>query len=575
VALPGSGLGTAKQESSLNKSSQLRLAMQGDAPVQCVGAHNGLGAKLAEEAGFDAVWASGLEISTAACVPDANILTMTQFLAAAVEMDHATRLPVVSDCDTGFGNSNNVIHMVKCYEAAGIAAVCMEDKLFPKVNSFVPGRQQLAPIAEFVGKIMAAKNAQRTEEFMVVARVEALIAGWGHDEAITRAEAYRRAGADAILIHSKQRTPEEITAFLEEWDHRGPIAVVPTTYPQITASELKAAGASLVIYANHGLRAGIGAVTETFARILKDEGTMNLANELVPMMRVFEIQGMVRMKEQEKEFLRTGAKPVRVVIPAGGDIDLPEDLAALVTANGPRAMLDLYGKPMVERQLDAFALGGVQDVALVGPFERKDIPVENLEVVHCESTSMLDTVHAGLAACPPRSGGATLICYSDILFGKQVVDRIVGCDAEVGILVDQSFREGGRSTTKALDYVFTEPAPAPGRLLDLDRRYIVQEVGKHIDSREANFEFIGLMSLDETGYAMFMKRYDQWKVERAGKPFGHAKTFEQATLTDFLQELADSGQTVTAVVQDRGWLEVHDFDDYRAAIKQLSGAADR
>jgi len=558
----------------VHKSSQLRQAMQGDVPVQCIGAHNGLGARLAEEAGFDAVWASGLEISTAACVPDANILTMTQFLEAAVEMDHATRLPVISDCDTGFGNSNNVIHMVKSYEAAGIAAVCMEDKLFPKVNSFVPGRQELAPIAEFVGKIMAAKNAQRTSDFMVIARVEALIAGWGHDEAMTRAEAYRRAGADAILIHSKQRTPDEIMAFLKEWDHRSPVVVVPTTYPQLTATELKAAGANIVIYANHGLRAGIGAVTDTFARILKDEGTMNVVEELVPMMRVFEIQGMVRMKEQEKEFLRTGAKPVRVVIPAGGDIDLPEDLAALVTSNGPRAMLDLYGKPMVERQLDAFALGGVQDVALVGPFERTDIPVDNVEVVHSESHSMLDTVHAGLVACPPEPGGSTLICYSDILFGKQVVDRIVGCDAEIGILVDRSFTEGGRSTTKALDYVFTEPAPADGRLLDLDRRYTVQDVGKHIDPREAHFEFIGLMSLDEAGYATFMKRYDQWKVERAGKAFGHAKTFEQATLTDFLQELADAGQAITAVVQDRGWLEVHDFDDYRAAIEQLSGESE-
>lgn len=555
----------------MQKSSQLRRALRHEAPAQLIGAHDGLGARLAEEAGFDAVWASGLEISTAACVPDANILTMTEFLAAAVEMDRATRLPIVADCDTGFGNSSNVIHMVRSYEAAGIAAVCIEDKRFPKLNSFVPGRQELAPMAEFVGKIMAAKSAQRTEDFVVIARVEALIAGRGLDEALRRAEAYRRAGADAILIHSKQDTPAEILEFLQAWDRRGPIVLVPTTYPQLTASELARAGADMVIYANHGLRATISAVSETFAAIRRDGGTTNVVDELAPLQRVFELQGMVRMRQEEQRYLRDGNKPVRVVIPAGGDIDLPEDLAALVTTSGPRALLDLYGKPMVERQLDAFALGGVKDVALVGPFERTDIPVENVEVVHCESTSMLGTVHAGLAACPPAAGGATLICYSDILFGKQVVERIVGCDAELGLLVDRSFREGGRSTSKALDYVFTEPAPEEGRLLDLDRRYIVRDVGKHIDSREAHFEFIGLMSLNETGYATFMKRYDQWQVERAGKPFGHAASFEVATLTDFLQELADAGQTVTAVVQDRGWMEVHDFDDYRAAIEQLSG----
>lgn len=561
-------------EGSVNKSTLLRDAMRGDAPVQCIGAHNGLGAKLAEEAGFDAVWASGLEISTAACVPDANILTMTQFLSAATEMNHATRLPIVADCDTGFGNSNNVIHMVKSYEAAGIAAVCMEDKLFPKVNSFVPGRQELAPIAEFVGKIMAAKNAQETEGFQVFARVEALIAGWGHEEAVRRADAYRRAGADAILIHSKQRTPDEIVAFLTEWDRRSPVVVVPTTYPQLTATELKAHGADLVIYANHGLRAAMGAVSDVFKRILEDEGTMNVVEELIPMMRVFEIQGMVRMKREEKQYLRTGGKPVKVVIPAGGDIDLPADLAEVVGSDRPRAMLDLYGKPMVERQLDAFALGGVQDVALVGPFERSDIPVDNVEVVRSDATSMLGTVYAGLQASAPLEGGATVVCYSDILFGKAVVDRVVNCDADIGLLVDRSFREEQRHPDKALDFVFTEPAPTDGRVLDLDRRYTVKGIGKGLDAREAHFEFIGLVTLSEAGYATFMQCYERWSAEKAGKPFGNAKTFETATLTDFFEELIEAGHEVQAVEQDRGWMEVHDFADYRSAIEQLSREGD-
>jgi phosphoenolpyruvate phosphomutase len=151
--------------------------------------------------GFDTIWASGLEISAANAVPDANILTMKDYLEAASNINEAVSIPVIADCDTGYGNSNNVIRLVKKYEAAGIAAICIEDKCFPKVNSYIPGRQELAPLMEFVGKIMAAKDAQDSPEFMVIARVEALIAGWGLEEAWRRAEAYAEAGADAILIH--------------------------------------------------------------------------------------------------------------------------------------------------------------------------------------------------------------------------------------------------------------------------------------------------------------------------------------------------------------------------------------
>ena len=115
--------------------------------IRIVGAHNGLTAKLVEEAGFEGVWSSGFEISTSHAVPDANILTMTDFLNAATEMAHTVSIPVVADCDTGYGNSNNVMHMVKMFECAGVAAVCIEDKKFPKVNSFISGRQELAPIA--------------------------------------------------------------------------------------------------------------------------------------------------------------------------------------------------------------------------------------------------------------------------------------------------------------------------------------------------------------------------------------------------------------------------------------------
>src|SRR3954467_11385932 len=194
-------------------------------------AHNGLSAKIAEEAGFEGIWASGLSISASLGVRDNNEASWTQILEVAEFMVDATTIPILLDGDTGYGNFNSMRRLVRKLEQRGIAGVCIEDKVFPKTNSFVrSGSQALADIDEFAGKIKAGKDAQADDDFVLVARVEALVAGWGLAEALRRAEAYRAAGADAILIHSALRSPEEILAFKKEWSDRAPVVIVPTKY---------------------------------------------------------------------------------------------------------------------------------------------------------------------------------------------------------------------------------------------------------------------------------------------------------------------------------------------------------
>lgn len=193
----------ASPASARTAADRLRELFAQPGVVRIVSAHNPLGARLAERAGFDGVWSSGLEVSASQGVPDTDILTMSELLGVASSMAAAVDVPVIADCDAGYGNAHNVMNMIRRYEAAGIAAVSIEDKRFPKVNSFIPGRQELAPIGEFCGKLAAAKEAQRHPGLMVIARIEALIAGWGMDEALRRGEAYARAGADAVLIHAK------------------------------------------------------------------------------------------------------------------------------------------------------------------------------------------------------------------------------------------------------------------------------------------------------------------------------------------------------------------------------------
>ena len=231
-------------------------------------AHNGLSAKIVEEAGFKGIWGSGLSISAALGVRDSNEASWTQVLDVLEFMSDATSIPILLDGDTGYGNFNNVRRLVKKLEQRGVAAVCLEDKLFPKTNSLMDNKvQPLADIDEFCGKIKAGKDSQTDPDFCIVARIEAFIAGWGLQEMLKRAEAYHKAGADALLIHSKLSTPQEILAFAKEWNNRCPLVIVPTMYYATPTEVFREAGISLVIWANHLLRSSIGAMQKTAAQI--------------------------------------------------------------------------------------------------------------------------------------------------------------------------------------------------------------------------------------------------------------------------------------------------------------------
>lgn len=288
----------------MSKSSALRAALN-DAEIACImGAHNALSAKLGQEARFEAIWASGLEISAARALPDANILSMSECLQSAAEIAEAVDIPVLADCDSGFGGVGNVIHMVRCYESRGIAGVCIEDKQFPKMNSFVEAHQDLAPIGEFAAKITAAVEARRDPDFVVVARIEALIAGAGQSEALRRAHVYEQAGADALLIHSKRNTPDEVYEFRQTYTGGLPVIVVPTTYPQATAADLTERGFGAVIYANQGLRAAITAMREVLTQIRTSGSTFGVEGTLTPVKEIFALQlvdELVRQQQRHDE----------------------------------------------------------------------------------------------------------------------------------------------------------------------------------------------------------------------------------------------------------------------------------
>lgn len=276
------------------KRQALRDGLGSSDPVMTLGAHDALSAKLADKYDFDAVWVSGFGICTMTyAMPDLNLVSMAETLEAAVRMDGATSLPVVADCDNGFGGYSNFVRTVAQFERAGIAGICVEDNTFPKRNSLYRGEsvRELMPVEEQARRIRAGKEAQQSDEFVFIARVEALIAGHGVEAAVERANAYADAGADAILIHSRDKTLTEITAFLDAFTRDIPLVAVPTLFPDYTADELSKLGFNMVIYANQAMRASVSAMEETMATLRDERRPSAVDDSIAAVDYIFDLVG--------------------------------------------------------------------------------------------------------------------------------------------------------------------------------------------------------------------------------------------------------------------------------------------
>ena len=285
----------------MNNSEKLRKQLESKSIVKVCGAYDSMSAKLVEFYGFDAVWAGSFAISAIHNVPDASILTMTEFFTVASNMAHTCDIPIIADCDTGYGDANNVRYLVKKYEDAGIAGICIEDKTFPKQNSLLEkGKNQLLAEKDFVAKILAANEAKQNKAFVVIARIEALISGMGIEQALKRAYAYEKAGADLILIHSKKITPEEIFEFSDSWKGSTPLVVIPTTYYSVNIDELIEHKIKMVIYANQTLRAAHFALSKLLKQMASADNMSQFQNQMSSMDDIFKLQDMYAMKSQEK-----------------------------------------------------------------------------------------------------------------------------------------------------------------------------------------------------------------------------------------------------------------------------------
>ncbi len=526
--------------------------------MRVAGAHDAFGAKLAVQAGFDAIWSSGFEISAAHGVPDASILTMSDYLAAAQGIaDGVTPVPVIADCDTGYGNSNNVIRMVRQFEAAGVAAVCIEDKQYPKTNSFIDGKQHLAPIAEFVGKLLAAKNAQRTRDFAVIARTEALIAGWGVDEALRRAEAYVRAGADALLVHDKSRDADGIREFLARWQPGVPVIVVPTTFPSLTVADAERLGIKTVIYANQGIRAAARAMRDVWQTIARDGSSVAVEDRIAPLRTLFELQGMAEHMAAEATYDRAGMAPTRAIILHAGDHRDDPSLAAL-TADVPLAALDLNGMSLVQRQVATLRQCGVTDITVVAGYRHEAVVADGARVSVNPAWEAGGEIASLLAAPEPAAAAdvRVLVCYGDVLVDRDVLERLLATEAPCTVVVDRSDAHDGGVEHLVRDRVRVDADAAAARrfLSPASPRRLVG-IGHGVSASESNGEYAGL----------FVATAGAWRTLRTC-----AAERGTGALPDLLESMRLSGTDIMSLEITSGWLEIRRFADYELACRLVS-----
>ncbi|NUQ34211.1 MAG: isocitrate lyase/phosphoenolpyruvate mutase family protein [Planctomycetaceae bacterium] len=550
-----------------DKAAKFRQLMARKEPIVIAGAHNGLSAKLVEEAGFDGIWASGFEISASFAIPDANILTMAENVTVAKAMNNSSTIPVVADCDNGFGNAINVIRTVQEYEAAGIAAICMEDNVFPKRCSFYVGvKRELSSVEEHAGKVRAAKDAQRSKDFVVIARTEALIAGWGMEEALKRANAYADAGADMCLIHSKSDKPDEVLEFAKRWKRKTPLVCVPTIYKEATVSQLYEGGYKMVIVANHGLRAAVKAMQGTLKTIREKGYVGAVEDRIVPLKEVYRLVGEPEMSANEKAYMPPDGEQITAIILAAG----PERDMGALTEDKPRTMLDIKGKTILERQIEALNACNIKHIAVVRGYKKDAVAVPNVR--YYENDDYDDSGElASLMAAKTELKGRVLVLYGDILFDRGILEKLLHSPGDITVVADRSWRDSTKRAGKKPDLIVEEDAPKASthRYLTEDVPSTVTKIGSKIDAKKATSEFIGMLMLSPEGSAALVKAYDQLVGKSAGKPLHESKDLKHASLTDMLQELIAREAPVSSVGIYKGWMEVDTFEDYQRAWAEV------
>ena len=467
-------------------------------------AHSGLSAKVAEEAGFRGVWASGLSISASLGLRDSNEASWTQVLEVLEYMADATRLPILVDGDTGHGNFNNMRRFTRKLGERGVGGVCIEDKLFPKANSFVGEAQPLADVDEFCGRLKAGKDSQTDDDFVIVARTEALISGWPMEEALRRANAYAEAGADAVLIHSKKAHAREVFEFCERYGGRTPVVIVPTMYHATPTELFRQAGVSTVIWANHLLRASLTAMRETAARIHEDQSLREVEGRVAPVKEIFRLVGNDELEAAERRYLPAETRRSAVVLAASRGGELGE-----ITRDKPKCMVDVRGRPLLQRLVSTLNESGVREVTVVRGWRKEAVQAAGARFVDNDRFAETGEV-ASLAMAAGAITGDVVVAYGDVLFRSYILDSLLASSADVVLAVDAlnlPTAAGAKHDLVTADHRYS------GDYLDDAPAHLTAMTSGEAATAETAGEWMGLARLSPTGAQWVCEEVEALKAE--------------------------------------------------------------
>jgi phosphoenolpyruvate phosphomutase len=541
----------------MKKSTQLKNLLLSPQIEFIMEAHNGLSAKIVEETGFKGIWASGLSISAALGVRDNNEASWTQVLEVCEFMSDATSIPILLDGDTGYGNFNSFIRLVRKLEDRRIAGVCIEDKLFPKTNSFISGEKQpLADIEEFCGKIKAGKDAQQDEDFVIVARVEAFIAGWGIDEVMKRAHAYADAGADAILIHSKLPDAREIEAFMQMWDGRKPIVIVPTMYYNTPVQTFEDMGVSLIIWANHSLRASIESMRKTLATIYNERSIANVEKKVASVKEIFELQNMKEYAKAEEIYLPRNKSFKGIILAASKG----QNFGSL-TDDKPKAMIRIDEDTILSKIVKTFNAQFIKDISVVVGYKKEAFTLSNLKYIpndHYDTHGLLYSLYTAREEIQ----GEIIISFGDILFEQDILNRLMLSSEDILLAVDaRKIRE----MTADKDMVLGETKYSNDLYAkNICRTLDIRSIDNMKEAKKYDGEFIGLLKLSDIGADIFRTELEY--LDRHDPNF-----IKHQSLNEFLRHLILKNHDIRHLSFKGRWRDIDSIEDLTYIVKLLQG----
>lgn len=522
----------------MKKTTQFRQLLTSGRLEFLMEAHNGLSATIVEEAGFKGIWASGLSISAALGVRDNNEASWTQVLEVVEFMSDATDIPILLDGDTGFGNFNNARRLVQKLEQRGVAAVCIEDKLFPKTNSFIDGEKQaLADIGEFTGKIKSMKDAQNDPDFCVVARLEAFIAGWGLDEMLRRAEAYLAGGADALLIHSKKKTPDQVLAFGKAWKGKCPLICVPTTYYSTPVEQFEQAGYTLVIWANHNCRAAITAMQNVTRTIFQERSLVSIEDKVATVKEVFRLQRADELAKAEDRYLPRKTEFARAIILAASQgAELGE-----VTRTLPKAMVPVGNKPLLHKLVTDLRTERIKEVVVVRGFAKNEVQAPDVTFVDNDEFATTAEL-ASLKKATAWLDGEVVLTFGDILFRRYILSNLLVDSHDIVVVVDAGWEQ--RKPVGQVDYVTTT---RPFSLKYSEDDVMLKAMSADLPKAQINGEWIGLVKTTARGSV---------QLKQAIEELSQRADFNKLRFDDLFRHLLAQGTPIKVHFITGHWLDV-------------------